>query len=126
MGAIMKLLPILLGFACLCAAETAAQTTTCKPGLFESVVCDTEARPRIMLPSEHRANALSNAAAEQELKAARAESQRRQSQEALRQQVGRLAAGGRCDEAKKAALAEGDFDLAERAAALCVPAAASP
>ena len=44
-----------------------------------------------------------------------------QSYAKLRQQVGKALAAGNCDEARKIALVAGNFDLAERAQALCRP-----
>lgn len=42
----------------------------------------------------------------------------------LRAEVGQMVADGRCDDAKKAALQAGEFELAERAMKLCTPAGA--
>ena len=40
-------------------------------------------------------------------------------EQGLREEVGALVADGKCEDAKKAALRAGDFELADRAAAAC-------
>jgi hypothetical protein len=60
----------------------------------------------------------------------RAEAQQQQQGADIRadraRRVGSLVATGDCDAAKNLALSEGDFDMAQRAVALCTPKAASP
>jgi hypothetical protein len=130
----MKRLAVLFGAAgFFVASEAAAQTTTTCRETFGAVRCTTEptTSPRIMLPSEHRARSLDNQLKAAELEAMRGPrvEERRCPGAGLFSQrmplsacVGRLVVEGRCDDAKKLALRNGDFDLAERVVPLCTAA----
>jgi hypothetical protein len=113
---------IILGAALLIGGPAAAQTTTClRNGVL--ITCNTSPGiGRSLTPPDY--SAMMNTpdlgeSSEKSFREARAR-QAADNAEQLRRNVGGLVAAGDCDGASRLALKAGNFDLAERAAQLCV------
>jgi len=107
-----------LVLAALSASPAMAQTATCyrlgnvtSCGLRDGVSGDNPAQQRYSSFNEV-----------ERLRDKNEERDEARKEQGLREEVGALVADGKCEEAKKAALRAGDFELADRAAAACQPA----
>ncbi|WP_395393737.1 hypothetical protein [Novosphingobium sp. BL-8A] len=114
----LALVATALVLAALSASPAMAQTATCyrlgnvtSCGLHDGVSGDNPAQQRYSSFNEV-----------ERLRGKNEERDEVRKEQGLREEVGALVADGRCEDAKKAALRAGDFELADRAAAACQPA----